>query len=220
MLSIEDFLPSEERCAEVLRGLRWADGVECVWCGSREVVKNGSYMQFYQKYMCRGCGRSFNDKTGTVFEYSKMRVGEWLYIARELQKNKSINRISKELDRRYKHVMGIAHIVMERVKTKSFLEHLSGVVEMDEMYIPTGQKGTRRLSRRPRRRGLKLRGRGTWEKDKPPIMGLLERGGRAVLTVAKNVTMKAVDGLMELVGAGSVIITDDFRSYMHLGGEG
>jgi transposase-like protein len=38
--------------------------------------------------------------------------------------------------------------------------------------------------------------------------------------VAKNVTRKAVDELMELVAAGSVVITDDFRSYMHLGGEG
>jgi len=220
MLSMDDFLPSEERCAEVLRELRWADGVECVYCGSRDVVKNGGYMQFYQKYMCRGCGRSFNDKTGAIFEYSKMKVGEWLYIARELQKNKSINKISKELGRRYKHVMRIAHIVMERVKTRRFLERLSGVVEMDEMYIPAGQKGARCLSRWPRRRGLKLRGRGTWERDKPPIMGLLERGGKAILTVAKNVTRKAVDGLMGLVAAGSVVITDDFPAYMHLGGEG
>ena len=90
--------------------------------------------------MCRGCGRSFNDKTGAIFEYSKMREGGWQYIARELQKNKSINRISKELGRRYKHVMRIAHMVMERVKTQRFLKRLSGVVEMDGIYIPTGQK--------------------------------------------------------------------------------
>lgn len=216
MLSIDDFLPSEKRCAEVLREFRWRDGVECVWCGSRDVVKNGSYMQHYQKYMCRGCGRSFNDKTGTIFEYSKMGVREWLYIARELQKNKSINKISKELGRRYKHVMRIAHMIMERVKTRKFLEKLSGVVEMDEMYVSAGQKGTRCVSRRPRRRGLKLRGRGTWEKDKPPIMALLERGGKVVLKVAKHVSKKTVDGLMELVGRGSVINTDDFTAYMHL----
>ena len=84
--------------------------------------------------------------------------GEWLYIARELQKNKSINRISKELGRRYKHMMRIAHMVMERVKTKRFLERLSGVVEMDEIYIPAGGKGTRCVSRWPRRRALKRRG--------------------------------------------------------------
>jgi len=50
MLSIDDFLPSEERCAEVLRTLRWGDEVGCVWCGSRDMVKNGSYMHYYQKY--------------------------------------------------------------------------------------------------------------------------------------------------------------------------
>jgi transposase-like protein len=66
MLLIDDFLPSEERCAEVLRKLRWAGRVECVWCGSRDGVTNGNYMQFYQKYMCLGCGRPFNNKTGTV----------------------------------------------------------------------------------------------------------------------------------------------------------
>jgi len=86
--------------------------------------------------------------------------------------------------------------------------------------MSAGHKGARCLSRWPRRRGLKLRGRGTWEEDKPPIMGLLERGGRAVLTVAKNVTRKAVDELMGLVAAGSVVIIDDFLAYMHLGGEG
>jgi len=60
-------------------------------------------------------------------------------------------------------------MIMERVETGKFLERLSGVVERDEMYVSAGQKGTRRVSRGPRKRGLKLRGRGTWEKDKPPI---------------------------------------------------
>jgi transposase-like protein len=137
--------------AEVLRELRWKNGVKCVWCGSQDVVKNGSYLQHYQKYMCRGCGRFFNDKTGTIFEYSKLDVREWLYITRELEKNKSINRISKDLGRRYKHVMRIAHEIMRRVEARRFLERLSGVVEMDEMYISTGQKGVRCILRRPRK---------------------------------------------------------------------
>jgi len=174
MLSIDDFLPSEERCAEVLRALRWGDGIGCVWCGSRDVVKNGSYMHWYQKYTCGSCGRSFNDKTGTIFEYSKMGVREWLYIARELQKNKSINRISRDPGEKVQACHEDSSMIMERVETGKFLERLSGVVEVDEMYVSVGQKGTRCVSRGPRKRGLKLRGRGTWEKDEPPIMGLLE----------------------------------------------
>jgi len=37
---------------------------------------------------------------------------------------------------------------------------------------------------------------------------------------SRNVTRKAVDGLMDLVGAGSVVNTDDFPAYTHLGGDG
>ena len=67
---------------------------------------------------------------------------------------------------------------------------------------------------------MKLRGRSTWEKDKPPIVAILERGGRTILTVAKNMTKKAVDELMDLVGAGSDINTDNFPAYTHLGENG
>jgi archaellum biogenesis protein FlaJ (TadC family) len=70
-----------------------------------------------------------------------MGVREWLYVAEELQRSKSINRILKELGRRYKHVMRISHMVMKRVETRRFLERLSGVMEMDETYISYRRAG-------------------------------------------------------------------------------
>ena len=33
-------------------------------------------------------------------------------------------------------------------------------------------------------------------------------------------TKRAVDGLMDLIDAGSVVNTDDFPAYTHLGGDG
>jgi len=192
---ILEVVSSEEACAAFLRGVRWLDGIICPTCGSKSVIKWCRYRGCW-RYMCKHCQKTFNDKTGTIFEYSKMGVREWLYISRELEKNKSINRISKDLGRRYKHVMKAAHKVMKRVEARKLLERLSGVVEADEMYVSAGKKGTRCLSRKPRKRGLKLRSRGTRGKDKPPIMGVLERGGKAVLKVARDVSKKTVDGLM------------------------
>jgi len=46
-----------------------------------------------------------------------------------------------------------------------------------------------------------------WREDKPPIMGLLEQGGKAALKVAKHVSEKTVDGLMKLLDQGLVIDT-------------
>ena len=60
------------------------------------------------------------------------------------------------------------------------------------MYIVAGHKGhpeaVRAQGRLGRRRRLKgERGRGTWEKDKPPVFGMIERGGAVVIRRLANV---------------------------------
>jgi len=59
---------------------------------------------------------------------------------------------------------------------------LSGHVEADEFYQTAGAKGrpgyVQAQWRAPRRRGLSQRGRGSWEKDQPPILGLVQRRDR------------------------------------------
>jgi transposase-like protein len=53
-------MPSDEECAEVLREVRWAGGVMCVYCGGRSVVKRG-WRGLYQRYKCKDCRQWFND---------------------------------------------------------------------------------------------------------------------------------------------------------------
>jgi len=57
------------------------------------------------------------------------------------------------------------------------------IVEGDEAHLTAGLKGAaghQPLEREPRRRGLKRRGRGTWESDRVPVLGLLCRGGESL----------------------------------------
>jgi hypothetical protein len=59
---------------------------------------------------------------------------------------------------------------------------LSGVVECDETYVVAGHKGqpeqVAEAGRPPRRRRLKgARGRGTKATEKPPVFGMIRRGG-------------------------------------------
>jgi hypothetical protein len=51
---------------------------------------------------------------------------------------------------------------------------LEGVVEVDEVYVHAGEKGEKEGD--SRRRGLRKRGRGTWEGDKPPVLTIVKRG--------------------------------------------
>ena len=213
-----DFMPTEERCAEVLRKLRWKDGVRCPRCNSKNVVKYGKWEEYFQKYKCKDCPCYFNDLTGTIFERSKIDIREFIYAAKRLLEKGSMNQISKELGRTYEAVMRVRNL-MSDVLAKKLVYKLKGEVEIDETYVSAGQKGTKCAQRAPRKRGLKLRGRGTYEKDKPPIVALVERDGGVVLRVAEELDRDFILELLnEHMAKGSTAYTDDFPMYDELEG--
>ena len=207
---------SERRCVQVLRYVRWKDGkVRCVYCNRINVVSNGTRRKHYHKYMCKDCGKSFTETTGTLFHNSYMQLREWFYIARELQRGASINQIHKDLGRSYRHVMNAAHKIMESVFMKRLIELDSDDIEVDEMYQSAGSKGKKQTERKPRKRGLKLRGRGTYDKDKPPIVAAVERNGNTYIEVFRKLRKNNINAFLYFV-TGRFIHTDDFKIYKHL----
>ncbi|MDI6892932.1 MAG: IS1595 family transposase [Actinomycetota bacterium] len=213
-----DFMPTEERCAEVLRELRWKDGVRCPRCHSKKVVKYGKWGQYCQRYRCDDCRCYFNDLTGTIFEGSKIDLREFIYAAKRLLEKESMNQISKELGRTYEAITRVRNLLSDAL-AKKLVSKLRGEVEIDETYLSAGQKGTKCAERAPRKRGLKLRGRGTYDKDKPPIVALVERDGGVVLKVAEELSREFILELLdEHVAKGSTAYTDDFPMYNELKG--
>ena len=71
----------DAKCYEVVRHLRWPDGVRCPHCDSDEVVKQGrdETEPHRQRYECRSCGRRFDDLTDTIFAgHGCHRLRRWL----------------------------------------------------------------------------------------------------------------------------------------------
>ena len=61
------------------------------------------------------------------------------------------------------------------------------------------------------------RGRGTLAGEKPPILGLLERGGRVVIRMLANVQQKTIKPLFaRFVKSGSMVNTDEYVIYDRL----
>ena len=61
------------------------------------------------------------------------------------------------------------------------------------------------------------RGRGTLIKEKPPIFGIVQRGGPALIRMLSDVKRTTIDPFIEqYVQVGSVINTGEFRIYAHL----
>ena len=75
---------------------------------------------------------------------------------------------------------------------------LSNEVECDEAYVIAGHKGqpevVKEKGRKGRRRRLKGKcGRGTLEKERPPVFGMIQRGGQVVINLLANVKQKTIE---------------------------
>lgn len=95
-------------------------------------------------------------------------------------------------------------------------------VEIDEVYVVSGHKGqtekVKAAKREPRRRRLKgARGRGTSTSEKPPILGLVQRGAALVLRVLDNVQQATIQPIIEKhIRKKTLIYTDEYNIYGRL----
>jgi transposase-like protein len=68
-----------------------------------------------------------------------------------------------------------------------------------------------------RRRLAGAPGRGTLEKEKPPILGVIQRGGQVMLRMLANVQQTTIKPIIEAtVAKGSLIYTDEYNVYARL----
>ena len=79
---------------------------------------------------------------------------------------------------------------------------LSNEVECDEAYVTAGHKGHPEVVKSKERQGRRRRlqgkaGRGTLEKERPPVFGMLQRGGQVVINLLANVQQKTIEPLIK-----------------------
>ena len=61
------------------------------------------------------------------------------------------------------------------------------------------------------------RGRGTLEKEKPPILGMLQRGGEVSIRMLADVQQKTIKPLiLATVAPGTMVYTDEYDIYARL----
>ncbi len=70
----------------------------------------------------------------------------------------------------------------------------------------------------PRRRANKRRGHGTWDGDRPPVLGVVGREtGQVRLAVVRRGTRAELEGpVLGQTRAGATVNTDEWRAYLHL----
>jgi len=223
MLDIRDLI-DDEKCFEVVRGLRWREGVRCVKCGSEAVVKNGldDTQPFRQRYLCNCCEARFDDLTDTVLAGHHGPLKDWILCLYFMGLNLSQHQIGEELGLSKDVIHLMAMQLREGIVQKKAEVKLQGEVECDEVYVVAGHKGhpeaVKKAGRKGRRRRLKsARGRGTLEKEKPPVFGIIQRSGEVFIEMLANVQQKTIRPIIQrIVEAGTLIFTDEYDIYSRL----
>jgi len=210
---------------EMIRQIRWAKGVYCPHCKSSRIIKWGRYGKF-QRYRCKDCRRTFNDKSGTILDGSKHPLILWAGIIILLViLHTSERKISIFLSISFKSVFLISKKIMMKIQSSLPIpKGIEGEIEIDESYVTCGLKGRnnrhkiKQLGRKPRKRGLKRRGRGKYSTDRPPIISVVLRGGERLLFVAARATKRKIQSIIHQldIRRGSTLFTDEYRIYAFL----
>ncbi len=207
------YFADPDNCVEYVSSRRWPNGVECPTCGSADV----RYYKSVRRWECKNQHpkRQFSIKNGTIFEESPISLDKWL-VAMWLLVNCKNGISSYEIHRAIKVTQKTAWFMMHRIRRateQGSFGKLSGEIEADETFIG-GKARNMHVAKRQRRIT------GTGGKDKTPVIGILERGGKVRVSVIPNRRKQALQAeVKKHVEAGSALYTDALLSYEGLAGD-
>lgn len=117
--------------------------------------------------------------------------------------NLSTAQIAHALDR---HAYDVYHRTMSQRTAPKKPARVSGAVECDVVPVGAGHTGCRANVRAQGRQGRRCRvegarGRNTSVQEKPPIGGMIERGGDVAMRLLANVTQEIIKPLIKTARA-------------------
>lgn len=200
----------EDKCRAYMEQMRWGGNPTCPFCGMHNPYK----LKDGKTYRCKlsTCKRDFTVTVGTVFENSKVKLSVWMaaiYLCTGHKKGVSSHQLARDLGLTQKTAWFVEHRVRLLMGDPEPDVPLDNVVEVDETYV--GGKWDK-MSRARRAKHKEL-GRD----NKVAVMGLLERDGKAKLTVIGQNSFKEV--VRQNVAPSAIVMTDAHLGYVGLNEE-
>lgn len=204
IIQIFERFPTQEACKEHLEKARWGDTPKCPYCQSVRTTRNAG------RHYCYNCKTSFSVTVGTIFHRTHLPLQKWfLAITLILNAKKGISalQLSRDLEVNKNTGWRIAMQIRKAMTQRDQRDLLTGVVEMDETWI--GGKPRKGGDRKAKR------GRGT---KKPPVIGVVERGGKVRAKATRKEKMKGRH-LRAFVRHNvnvetAHLITDEYKGYL------
>jgi transposase len=210
--TIKDFqiqFSNEDSCLDFLFRSRWPGGAFCSKC-----AKTTPHYRIRAKraYSCQFCGSLVSPTAGTIFHKSATALTSWfhsIFLMASTRTGISAKHLQRELGVTYKTAWRMMSQIRKLLAEDDTF--LMGQIEADETYMG-GRDKNRHESKRSHRRG---RGAG----GKTPVVGLVERGGPAVVKVTPDVKATTLLPIIErhaVLKHRTTIYTDELMSYRRL----
>lgn len=205
--SLSKHFSNEDAARDLLESLRWPNGAACPHCGGdnpyRLKPKATSKAPGRRGlWKCRECRKQFTVTVGTIFEHSHVPISKWLLAIHLLcasKKSMSAHQLHRMLGVTYRAAWFMAHRLRHAMKEGPM--QLDGIVEVDETYVG----GPRR-----RKPGRPAPG----DREKTPVMALVERGGRVrVMPLARVTGDNVQDVIRREVSLNAHMMSDELNVY-------
>ena len=217
------------------RAVDRAHGDFCPRCRNNPVIKHGRYRKHLQRYLCKDCGRTFNDKTDTILHYRHIWMGNWMLALWAFlygpPNGASINHIAESMGCTCGSTYYIIRRMMDKMRGLPEGIILSGTSETDEGYIRAGSKGVPLAGNGgerivPSRRGLpRGPGRSAIEKNTQMMTVCHQRAtenepGLTILEVSVNDGRTLAGRTAKKFEREPMVITDENTAYKSPGEAG
>jgi len=196
---------SDDEAHARFEAIRFADNGGAAFCPACECTKVYTF-KTRRIWKCAACGKQFSVTSGTIFASRKLPIRDYLAaicLFVNAVKGMSALQLGRDLDVQYKTAFVLAHKLREAVGAEQIGATLSGVVEIDGMYVGGHAKQENvKADRKDRRLAVEQTGK------RQSVVVARQRGGRTITTVAAS-EGAALPAIRAIVLPGTVVHADE-----------
>lgn len=200
--------PDDATCLAHLFDVRFGQDHVCPKC---ERAAKWYPLASEKAFSCQWCGHHIHPMAGTIFQDSRTSLQMWfyaIYLFTTTRHGVSAKELQRQLGVTYKCAHRIGHKIrqhMAAIDGDALLGGEGEIVEIDEAYIGGYQEGSV----------------GKMGEDKTIVIGMVERGGEAVVKVIPDAKQATIHEVIESnVADGSEIHADMHGAYNQLDKKG